>query len=231
MVREDVADVWTVALPPGDSFDGQAWALLSGDEQARAQRFHRTIDRHRYTSAHAALRVLLALQLHSAPDELRILPSASGKPHLEARPIRFNLSYAGTQAVVGISPTSEIGVDTEPIAGPPDYVGTARARFSRAEVDWIEEAVEPERLRRFCRLWAIREALVKATGQGLSLPMHEIDVEIVDGTPRLALDGPWWAHEAPVLDRYATAVVIERGVEARWHTTSWRELADLAQKR
>jgi phosphopantetheinyl transferase len=118
-------------------------------------------------------------------------------------------------------------VDTEATVPDVDYEPVARREFSPGNTDWIMSAPPPERLRRFYRVWAVREALAKAEGIGLGAPASALDLQIVDAAPQPKAATQWRAHEAPAEPDYVTAAVVTPSVEVRWHVIPWEALASL----
>lgn len=219
-----VADVWIVLLPSAEICRRSAWSLLSPDECARAERFHRPLDRARYVYSHAALRLLLSDRLGCPNDALSFTRLPGGKPRLEPASVEFNLSRSGERAVIGVCDGSPIGVDTEAILPGIDYAAIANREFSRAEAEWMTSGSEPERLWRFYRLWTVREALAKATGSGLAIPASGLELTIADHGPQPVDRHLWRAYEASRQQAYATAAVLHPHAEIHWHATRWELL-------
>ncbi len=99
---------------------------------------------------------------------------AFGKPYLENGPF-FNISHTDGWVVCALSEQGEIGVDVErklPV-DPKEFsfVFTAKEciRMQR-----IEQALQPEL---FFSFWTRKEALIKADGRAMQLPLHLIDVQ------------------------------------------------------
>jgi phosphopantetheinyl transferase len=87
-------------------------------------------------------------------------------------------------------------------------VSTARGSRWRISTD--------ERRKRFLRYWTCKEAMSKATGDGLAAPFRRLDVELAE-TPRL-LDGPppydaarWTLRSAAVPATWFATVAIWSG--------------------
>jgi 4'-phosphopantetheinyl transferase len=225
------ADVWIVAIPDQPHLVDAALGIVSAEERVRAERFRHAADRRSYLCAHAALRVLLGGE-RQLPFEARSFASGShGKPFLPESAARFNLSRSGTRALIGICRDGEIGVDIDRVDRRDAIHDVARSSFSDVERAWIAAAEgEHGRQRRFLRLWVIREALVKATGSGLSRSMADIAISIDGDVPSLAGEDAWELVEPPEtvsdhLDGCAAAVVVPRGCIVTWHGASWPELA------
>lgn len=171
--------LWTAALDsvPSGAAEG---GLLSRDERRRAERYRREHDRIRYRATRVVLRTLLAAYTGTEPAELRFRQSDHGKPILSGPGERpgpfFNLSRSGGLVVVAISVPAPVGVDVERVRSLPDADRIARRFFTRVEADALERDDSSGSDRRFFRIWTRKEAVVKALGQGLSLPLDSFSV-------------------------------------------------------
>lgn len=91
----------------------------------------------------------------------------NGKPYLRDRQnLFFSLSHSEHHLVCAVADT-EIGVDIEPVSTLRPAV--MRRCFTREEQEWIGDDAT-----RFSRLWTMKEAYMKWTGSGLSVPANEI---------------------------------------------------------
>jgi len=93
-----------------------------------------------------------------------------GKPSIEGHPeIFFNMSHC-REAVVCALADNPVGVDIESIRTyRPSLV---HYTMNEAEVRQIEEAAHPERM--FIRLWTMKEARLKLSGEGISRDMKTV---------------------------------------------------------
>ena len=123
-------------------------------------------------------------QLTGRSDELtarqftgRIEGQIEGKneEHVEAlsqfEPVFFNLSHAGEYVALAVSDT-QVGIDVETKQDPGH--GVAEHVFNDEERAAMKAAEDPERY--FTRLWTRKEAYVKCTGTGISVPLNEFSV-------------------------------------------------------
>lgn len=129
-------------------------AVLSAAERARAQRFFFDRDRRRFIAARARLRELLGERLGVPPGTVELAYGRNGKPYLARGGLHFNVSHCDGMALFGFAP-SEIGVDIEAL----------RAGECPA----------------FLRRWTRYEALAKAIGEGVSLPLEALDAACAAG--------------------------------------------------
>ncbi|MFJ5231378.1 4'-phosphopantetheinyl transferase family protein [Kitasatospora sp. NPDC088391] len=175
----DTVLVWLVAdLPPGPAVDA-LHAVLDPAERRRAAGYRSAEDRRRYVVAHGATRHLVAARLGVPPAELRWRHGPHGKPALTGPHTgpEVNLSHSADLALVALSPTRPVGVDLQRVL--PDRLSVALAAryFPPEEAAAVRDLPDPAtRAAHFARLWARKEALVKAHGgrltQGLRIPLQ-----------------------------------------------------------
>ena len=95
----------------------------------------------------------------------------NGKPYLkEKNDLYFTLSHSKHYVICAVA-DCEIGADIEPSSSARPAV--LRRCFSPEEQAWIGE--DPKR---FARLWTMKEAYMKLTGTGLSVPAKDIRLPI-----------------------------------------------------
>ncbi len=170
---------WIARLDLDDdkALDGEPTSDLSDDEKRRAARFKFARDRDCYVRAHSVLRGLLGRYLGLTPGEVRIVPSSTGKPGLvDDSALTFNLSHTRTFALFGFSRQGLVGVDVEHVRSSVDILSLAKRFFTTSESTLIANANAHDRLRYFFTAWVRKEAVVKAVGRGLSIPLSAVDV-------------------------------------------------------
>lgn len=105
-----------------------------------------------------------------------------GKPYIEEGPV-FNASHSGEWFALAITGSgAEIGVDIEHIHPLDDMLSMARHFFAPAEVERLLAIPESERTRAFFECWTRKEAVIKATGEGVSRPLDSFEVAFGSGT-------------------------------------------------
>ena len=191
------ATLWVVDLAARRTDD----SVLSPEERARADRFVFEDDRSRYVTGRTALRVLLGQELGLPAADVPLDSSPHGRPLCP--PLRgrmdFNLSNSGDVAVIATSPQANVGVDVETLRTVHDALGLSRHYFSTAE--WRElSKVDPAlRDRAFLTCWTRKEAVLKATGLGLSIAPATVETGI-DAAPVTVLmaEGTFELHTQPL---------------------------------
>ena len=174
--------LWRLDLP-ARARGVEDWKLiLSSDEKTRAARYHREIDRQYFITTRATLRQILGSYLSADPRALTFVYSAKEKPSLggpeASSGIEFNVSHSGNMALLAFARKREIGVDVEQIRRDFDTGQIAARFFSAAEQRQLAALPEEQRSEAFFLCWTRKEAYIKATGKGLSLPLHEFDVSL-----------------------------------------------------
>jgi 4'-phosphopantetheinyl transferase len=102
----------------------------------------------------------------------------------------------------------------------------ARRFFSAHEQQQLAALAEEKRFDAFFRCWTRKEAYIKATGDGLSLPLHEFDVAVTeDSRDALIATRPdrdeatkWLLRDVPAGHGYAAALCV-RGRD--WTLKDW----------
>ena len=178
-----------VVSPPDDLAPDRG--LLDPGESARAARF--TVDHPRrvFITARAALRRVLGERLGRDPESLAFTLGPHGKPDLDPpSSLKFNLSHSGDTIVIALTEGIELGVDVEELGRVTPTERLARRFFAEREARAVEEAVEADRNRVFFHCWTAKEAVLKATGSGLTVPVREVEVDPdPDAPPRIVALG------------------------------------------
>jgi 4'-phosphopantetheinyl transferase len=188
-LRPEEVHVWRIDVGTGAAGDAAAVETLSEAERARAGRFHFAADRDRFVAAHVALRGILASYLEVSPASLEFGEGPHGKPFVDApahgRTLRFSLSHSGDLALVAVSREREVGVDVERVRPRDDLDGFAARYFSMHERAALARIADSDRLRAFFEIWTLKEAYLKACGDGLLRELDAFDVTVRDAQARL----------------------------------------------
>ncbi len=224
-IAADEVHVWRCALDMPDERVAALEGLLDEAERARAARFYFDRDRRRFIVSHGALRSVLSLYLRHDPRAIRFRQGPRRKPFLAGDPapsLRFNLAHSGERALVAVALNREIGVDIEMIKEQRAIRDIANRFFSPYEVGVLLALPEQERTAAFYRLWARKEAYLKARGDGLGLPLDSFDITLAPRDPPALLQtrydpadaARWTLQDVPVEPGYAAAVAVQG---AGWH--------------
>ena len=186
--------LWLATLARTSAEIEEISGWLSGAERARAQRFGTDALRQRWIAGRTTLRLLLGTVLGVPPAAVEIRRGIRGRPEL-ADPqagVDFNVSHTGDAALVGIArglpQRTRIGVDIERRDREVGVDRLARKFLTENERATLANLDLRGRRERFLRYWTCKEAMSKATGDGLIAPFGRLEVAQLDD-PRLA-DGP-----------------------------------------
>lgn len=152
---------------------------LSPDEAARAARFVFEKDRIAYRIGRGRLREILGTLTGATPGALRFTYGDHGKPALPGGPA-FSLSHSGGLACLAVADRA-LGVDIE--AHREIEEGVAERFFSPTEYAALSALPAPGWTDGFFRCWTRKEAVVKAMGDGLSIPLDRFDVTLGPAEP------------------------------------------------
>lgn len=181
--------------------------VLDSTERQKLARLVRVEDRARYLTAHALVRLLLADRTGTPAADLRFERTCRrcggdhGKPQFVAAdgcarsvPVGFNLAHAGDRVVVAVADDHgvEVGVDVEAIPGRDDAVlaGAGPGLLTASERAVYRGQAVDRRGYAFARWWTRKESLLKATGEGLTVPLSAVEVTAPDAPPALVRRPP-----------------------------------------
>jgi 4'-phosphopantetheinyl transferase len=218
---DDIVHVWQVSQSSIRSEVAGFTGLLSSDEIQRANRFRFDKDRHQFTLARGLLRRMLGKYLATEPITIRFQYSERGKPSIATENlhcIHFNVAHSGDLILLAFVQGHRLGIDVEQVRTDFPIDEIAERFFSAAERTALRTLQPTQRYEAFFRCWTRKEAYIKATGDGLSLPLDQFDVSLLPGEPaRLLATRPraaeaerWTMHHLNVEPGYAAALVYEQ---------------------
>ena len=178
----DTIAVWWANLDWSNDQIDAGFSELSPDERERGDRFVQPIHRTRFIAARTFVRRVLAQYVADSPSAIRFEYGANGKPRLGEivgqEKLCFNVAHSGDRAVLAVGHDFELGVDLEQICPKPNCLDIAGRFFASEEQGALRALDGEDRLRAFYRCWTRKEAYLKATGAGLSIPLDSFAVSI-----------------------------------------------------
>lgn len=134
--------------------------VLSGQELDRGSRFLHMEDRERYLVGRYYLRQILSCFVSSSPRELQFSTIGNKKPVLNG--VEFSVSHSNKYVVVGVN-LGQLGVDLEFVNPLFDFISMLQVCF-----DFEERLFIGRDTFRFFTLWTRKEAILKASSEGLT---------------------------------------------------------------
>jgi 4'-phosphopantetheinyl transferase len=164
--------------------------LLDAVERDRYAGYRREVDKQRFLTGRSLIRAAAAAALDIAPGDVTLDSSCfdCGKPHGKPRVVgsslEVSISHSGDWVVLAAIDGAPVGIDVEEVrdAGVDDLAGIS---FSPAEQAAFRTVPEPEKRAAFFTYWARKEAVIKATGKGMSVAMSKLTLSTHDAAPRV----------------------------------------------
>ena len=165
---DGVVRVWRARhaeVPP------QWTVLLDAAETERLATLRRAPDRARFLTGCVMLRTALGRHLGIAPRDVpldRRCPDCT-RPHGQVRvPGAYvSVSHSGDWVLVALSGDAPVGIDIELVADRADPAALANRVLAPDELAALESLPLSRRAAGFVRYWCRKEAVLKATGDGL----------------------------------------------------------------
>ena len=164
------------------------------------------VKRRRHELAHDAQDQILAGYLNIEREALEYATLPGGKPILADGALEFNLSHSGDLALVAVSRDLQVGVDLEHPRSFKNEAGLARRICAPRELEHLMQASDDDEL---LRPWVRKEAVAKATGEGLAQAVNQLDVldrKVAGGW--LCIDLPEVGTQDVGADGYRAAVAL-----------------------
>jgi 4'-phosphopantetheinyl transferase len=177
---DDALEVRVVWAHAAESPDLEA--LLDDGERARLASLRRADDRRSYLAAHTLAR--LVVSQFTGLSATTVLFAARcprcggshGKPHVVGMPqLHLSLSHAAERVAVAVTTLGPVGVDVEAVAAA-GFAGFADVALTAREREPYRRLPSASQPRAAASLWVRKEALVKATGDGIFVPPDTIEV-------------------------------------------------------
>lgn len=134
---------------------------------------------------------MLAAYLGTSPERIGLTAVCQrcggdhGKPRLRTpvADLALSVSHAGDRVAVAVARDVPVGVDVEPVAHGHDVTSVAGLALSAAEQETFWRLPASARPAALMRYWTRKEALLKATGDGLAGDPGSVTVTAPDEAP------------------------------------------------
>jgi len=161
--------------------------LLTPDERERCERFAFERDRRQFLAGRSLLRIVLSKYAAIPPHLWRFSVNEYGKPRIEspaAGPdLRFSVTHTPSVAAVAVAVGLRVGLDAECVSRSTDWQTVAENYFTPEEWGYLTSLPDADQRAGFFQIWTLKEALLKALGRGLSIPLNAFRFEFPLGRP------------------------------------------------
>ncbi|MBL0741373.1 4'-phosphopantetheinyl transferase family protein [Chryseolinea lacunae] len=178
----------------------------------KAGKYRRWEDAQAFLMGRLLLGKGLAAQGVNGHEEI-IQYNAYNRPYIAGANVDFNISHSGGFVVCALGSNCRVGVDIERIhdVNVHDFADCLTGE------EWRRVNAQKESLPEFFRIWTIKEAVIKADGRGLQIPLKEIqsDEQIY------MADTLWSIYPLHIAQGYKAHLAIDKRVETiEVHTIS-----------
>ena len=182
LIENNHVHVWQISTLQHLGYLDKYYSLLSELEKNNADNFKFNKDQVRYIVAHAMLRLILIKYLGYTHCDFELNYSKFGKPCINSlfnkNGVEFNLSYSHDMVIIAITRGKTVGIDIEKINYDIDENEIINAYFSEKEICRLNAVDNLQRKDLFFRYWTIKEAFIKAKGEGLSYGLNNFTVQV-----------------------------------------------------
>jgi 4'-phosphopantetheinyl transferase len=210
------------------------YAVLDEREAQRSARFRQDADRARFVLGAVLLKAVAGR--HAGIDAAAVTVDRTctycglqhGRPLLPGVGLEASVSHSGDVVAVAVTAAGPVGVDVELIR-PFDVSELTPSVCTPAEQAFVRQPAD------FYAYWTRKEAVLKATGAGLRMPMTEVSITPPAAAPSLlalghALPPPCRMADVPAGDGYAGAVAVLTASPVAFSTVEAGEMLDFLTK-
>jgi 4'-phosphopantetheinyl transferase len=177
---ENEVHIWLVNLKISNKQITELTHILSQDEKVRANSFKFAEHKNRFITARGSLRQIISYYLQISSQEITFKYSDRGKPIIQNSNLQFNISHSQDLALSAFTNKHLIGIDLEYLRNNVECIKIAQKFFTSTESQLINSLPEDKQQQTFFHFWTVKEAYLKATGEGLvgGLDTVEIDLNV-----------------------------------------------------
>ncbi|MGR3778286.1 4'-phosphopantetheinyl transferase Sfp [Bacillus paramycoides] len=187
-LNENGCQIWWARIS-----DLQSWHynLLNDVEREKANSYHHSADHTRFIIGCVISRLVLGKILSMSPVQVpidRMCPVCKlqhGRPQLPEGMPQLSVSHSGEWVVVAFTKSAPVGVDVEQMNPNVDVMKMAEGVLTDIEIAQVMKLPDEQRLEGFLTYWTRKEAVLKATGEGLLIPTVHITVSAPSDPPKL----------------------------------------------
>lgn len=156
--------------------------LLLPAERERNQRYRFDRDRRCDSVTRLLARTVLSNYADIESSAWWFIKGEHGKPEIgnDQVKLRFNLSHTSQHVVCAVTRSMHVGVDIEHTQRKNKVLDIAGHYFSRQEIIDLFELPVAQQPDRFFDYWTLKEAYMKARGEGISLGLGNFSFDLSD---------------------------------------------------
>ncbi|MBW1649444.1 MAG: 4'-phosphopantetheinyl transferase superfamily protein [Deltaproteobacteria bacterium] len=216
-LTDDKVYIWQVCFDLFYNRLSEIKRILSEKEIKRAEQFYFEKDRKRFIVHRGFLKKLLSSYLNILPSDIKFNYQKLGKPFIYKNPpIFFNSSHSNNIGLFAVSGAGSVGVDVERIRCVTDIKLLTKRFFAPEECRLLFLLQEKKRLKKFFEIWTLKEAYLKATGEGLASGLKDVAIKFDEQKKptlfykkKMLSDWQWTINRFTLTDNYPGAIVVK----------------------
>lgn len=120
---------------------------------------------------------ILSKLLNMKYSDIKVCTDKYGKPYINSRKICFNISHSDEWIGCAFS-KKEVGIDIEDFnyIDPNWFNCLLKKYLNKQEIKMCESKDYLKMIRNSTCLWTLKEAYIKAVGEGFHIPMHSLEI-------------------------------------------------------
>ncbi|PKV49534.1 4'-phosphopantetheinyl transferase [Aquimarina sp. MAR_2010_214] len=146
-------------------------------------------------------------------DESDLKYSDFNKPYFNSCVINFNISHSGEFVVCVLTDIGDVGIDIEKI----DSIEINDFKSQMTPNEWEQISTSENTKNSFFKYWTQKEAIIKAHGKGLSIPLKSFEVQnnktVIDTEnfflKKIKISNDYYCHLALKSSLYAKITIQE----------------------
>ncbi|WP_297336889.1 4'-phosphopantetheinyl transferase superfamily protein [Algoriphagus sp.] len=123
-------------------------------------------------------------------------------------PFSFSISHSGNMVVCALSETHQLGIDIESLAA----IDFDPYQEYLSDKEWMQIKLAMDPNREFLKIWTQKEAVIKADGRGLTLPLKELN----PSDSHLKIDKQsWYLHQINLQSNYICHLATDKVLKSQ----------------
>ncbi|WP_235010920.1 4'-phosphopantetheinyl transferase superfamily protein [Aquimarina sp. AU119] len=139
-------------------------------------------------------------------DEDNVRYTNYNKPYFEGNEVKFNISHSGNIVVCAITKTYEVGIDVEMLQS----INIEDFKSQMTKLEWLRVVSSYNLESSFFDYWTQKEAVIKAHGIGLSIPLDSFEII---GDKAIIDEEIFFLKEIQLDNKYKCYVAFKDGID------------------
>ncbi len=152
-----------------------------------------------------------------------ILINENGKPYLKDNDIEFNISHSGELVICTLQKARPVGIDIEQMK----EIQIEDFFYQMTENESTNIKSSTDQKRAFYNYWTQKEAVLKANGKGLSVPLKSF--EIIENQTKLYND-EWYVSKLDIHPEYSCHMAVKQKSKYIIYYVDRAEICAIAKK-